>query len=140
MASIFGRSAPLARPEAAEPGRGAGVLGTGALVSAGLASSCCLLPVTLAGLGLGGAWLGALAPLAPWQPVFLAISLLCLAAGFWLARRRTAVGASSGACAASGACAGAGSGRAARAVLWASLALVALVVAFEPFLLPWLLG
>lgn len=145
MASLVGRSASLARPEAAELAPDAGALGPGALGigapgSALLASSCCLLPVTPRASASGALGIGALAPLAPWQPAFLAISLLCLAAGFWLARRRPAVSMSSGACAASGACASPGSGRAARAVLWAALALVALVVAFEPILLPWLLG
>lgn len=144
MASFLGRSARLARPEAAEPvpdagalGPGAlgpGALGMGALVSALLASACCLLPMTLASLGLAGASLAVLAPLAPWQPLFLATSLVCLAAGFWFARRHPA------ACASTGACARPGAGRAARGVLWAAFALVVLVAAFEPLLLPWLVG
>jgi mercuric ion transport protein len=60
---------------------GGGVLGALA------ASSCCLVPLALFGIGVGGAWIGYLTRLAPYQPYFLGIAVLCLGLGLWLQRR-----------------------------------------------------
>jgi mercuric ion transport protein len=60
---------------------GGGVLGAVA------ASSCCLVPLTLFGIGVGGAWIGFLTRLAPYQPYFLGVAVLCLGLGYWLRRR-----------------------------------------------------
>ncbi len=48
--------------------------GLGAL----LASICCLGPLVLVMLGLGGAWVANLQALEPWRPVFLTGALLAL--------------------------------------------------------------
>lgn len=98
-----------------------------------LASSCCLLPVTLVSLGLGGAWLGLLAPLAPYQPVFLVIAAASLVLGFRLARRPAP-------CAASGACAVDRRRRVVRGLLWLGAVVFAATLAFEPLILPLLFG
>lgn len=58
-------------------------LATGGVVSALLASSCCLLPLVLISLGLSGAWIGSLTALEPYKPVFISITVLFLAGGFW---------------------------------------------------------
>lgn len=40
-----------------------------------LASSCCLGPLVLLGLGVSGAWIGNLTALEPWRPLFIAVAL-----------------------------------------------------------------
>lgn len=47
-------------------------------LSAVLASACCLGPVILVSLGLGGAWLGQLTALDPYRPYFLGAALVAL--------------------------------------------------------------
>ena len=51
------------------------------------ASSCCLVPLLLFGLGVSGAWIGNLTRLAPYQPIFVAMTLACLGYGYWLVYR-----------------------------------------------------
>ncbi len=72
-----------------------GVLaGTGAVVGAGalIASSCCVLPMALAGLGVTGAVFSGLAVLADIRPFLIAGAALMLALGwaFFFRRRRGA--------------------------------------------------
>jgi mercuric ion transport protein len=43
-----------------------------------LASSCCLGPLVLLGLGVSGAWIGNLTALEPWRPLFIAVALAAL--------------------------------------------------------------
>lgn len=56
--------------------------GCGALVTGGLAailaSSCCLGPLVLVGLGFSGAWIGNLTVLEPYRPVFIGAALVAL--------------------------------------------------------------
>lgn len=62
----------------------------GGVVAAGLlASACCLGPLLLGALGLGGA--GLLAGLDQYRPLFTAITFALLSAGFWLAYRKREV-------------------------------------------------
>lgn len=53
-------------------------------IAALLASACCLGPLLLLALGFSGAWIGNLAALEPYRPVFLAVAVAALA----LAARR----------------------------------------------------
>jgi mercuric ion transport protein len=62
----------------------------GSLLAALAASSCCLLPLVLFTLGAGGAWIGTLVRLAPFQPYFIAVAVVCLGAGYWLVYRSQA--------------------------------------------------
>jgi mercuric ion transport protein len=56
-------------------------------VAALLASSCCLGPLLLIFLGFSGAWIGNLAKLEPYRPLFLALTLFALAfAGYQIFR------------------------------------------------------
>ncbi len=66
---------------------GSKLLVGGGILGALLASSCCILPVVLFGLGISGAWIGTFTQLAPYQPYFVAAALACLGAGYWLMRR-----------------------------------------------------
>lgn len=61
-----------------EPKSGRGPLITGG-VAAVLASACCLGPLVLLGLGVSGAWIGNLAALEPYRPLFIGAALVALA-------------------------------------------------------------
>lgn len=72
------------------------VVGIAALASAGLASVCCIGPLVLTGLGLGG--LGLAAGLTQYRSLFLALTALVLAVGFYLAYRKREVPCADGSC------------------------------------------
>ena len=61
----------------------------GALAAAVAASACCLGPLILALLGIGGA--GALVALEPYRPIFAGLTVILLALGWgWTLRRERA--------------------------------------------------
>jgi len=60
-----------------------GVLAAGGVLGAILASACCIIPLLLISLGLSGAWIGSLTAMEPYKPIFIGITILFLAAGFW---------------------------------------------------------
>lgn len=60
-----------------EPQNGRGVLFAGG-VAAILASTCCLGPLVLIALGISGAWIGNLAKLEPYRPIFIGAALVAL--------------------------------------------------------------
>lgn len=60
-----------------EPQNGRGALVAGGL-SAILASTCCLGPLVLIGLGFSGAWIGNLTVLEPYRPIFIGAALIAL--------------------------------------------------------------
>ena len=97
------------------------------------ASSCCILPLLLFSLGAGGAWLGNLSALAPYQPAVIVITLGLLGYGFWLVYRPP------DACAEGHACARPLPNRAVKAGLWTATAITAVALAF-PYAAPVLLG
>src|SRR6266567_1346743 len=63
------------------------LMAAGGLLGALAASSCCILPLVLFGLGVSGAWIGNFTRLAAYQPYFLAATLACLGYGYWLVYR-----------------------------------------------------
>lgn len=72
--------------------------GLGALIS----SSCCAVPLALAGLGAGGAVFSGLEFLADWRPYFLgAAALVLLTSWVMFFRRRTVACSVDGSCATS---------------------------------------
>lgn len=74
-------------PSSSNTGERAKGLSIGAALLAALAaSSCCLGPVILAALGLGGA--GLFAGIAAYRPYMLAVTALFLGVGFYLSYRR----------------------------------------------------
>lgn len=111
-----------------------GWVAVGGLLGAVGASSCCILPLVLFSLGAGGAWIGNLTALSPYQPIFIAITLGFLGYGFyavyWKPRRACVDGA---------ACARPLPNRIVKSALWIASALVAAAIAF-PYVAPWLLG
>ncbi|MDQ2962160.1 MAG: mercuric transporter MerT family protein [Pseudomonadota bacterium] len=54
-----------------------GSLVGGVLAAIG-ASLCCVVPLVLLGLGIGGAWIGSLTALEPYRPLFIGLTLLFL--------------------------------------------------------------
>lgn len=70
-------------PSINEPGKRRGLLATGSVIGALLASSCCIVPFVLISLGVSGAWIGQLSALEPFKPYFLGITIILLGAGFW---------------------------------------------------------
>ena len=119
------------RPPAA---RKAGFAAFGAVLGALASSSCCVVPLALFSLGVGGAWIGNLAALAPYQPYFVTATLLFLGTGFVMVYRqpKAAAGADGAFCARPVA------GRITKTALWLSAALVAAAAAF-PYVAPLLL-
>jgi mercuric ion transport protein len=114
--------------------RGQGLMVVGGLLGALAASSCCLLPLVLFGLGVSGAWIGNLTQLAPYHPFFIAATIACLGYGYWLVYRSSKV-----ACAGGDACARPLSNRFVPLGLIAATVLVIAAIGFD-FLAPLLLG
>ena len=76
-------------PDRARSHRVSGLTVIGALISGLLASVCCIGPLLLAALGIGGA--GLLARFEAYRPVFTGATFALLGAGFWLAYRKPKV-------------------------------------------------
>ena len=95
------------------------------LLAAVAASSCCLIPVVLFSLGIGGAWIGNLVRMAPLQPYFFAAAAVSLGAGYWLVYRARM------ACANHGMCRTATADRLVNSALVLATVLVVLAVAFK---------
>jgi mercuric ion transport protein len=70
----------------------------GGVIGAIAASSCCLLPLILFSLGMGGAWLGALTSLAPYKPFFITATLGFLGYGHYLVYRQGKADCADGSC------------------------------------------
>lgn len=104
------------------------LLSAGGLLSALVTSSCCVLPVVLFGLGAGGAWIGRLTALKPYQPVFVAVTVLLLGAGFYLVYRKPKAAP----CEVEAICARPTSNRIVKGVLWTATVLVLIGFVF-PF-------
>ncbi len=73
--------------------RGQRLVAAGGLLGALAAASCCILPLVLFGLGVSGAWIGTFTQLAPYQPYFIAVTIICLGYGYWLVYRASKVAA-----------------------------------------------
>jgi mercuric ion transport protein len=72
---------------ATDPSRGRTLIAAGGLLGALAASSCCVLPLVLFSLGMSGAWIGNFTRLAPYQPYFIAVTLVFLGIGYWFVHR-----------------------------------------------------
>ena len=79
-----------------DPPVGAGLFAAGGILGALAAASCCIVPLVLFGAGVSTAWIGNLGALAPYQPAFVALTLLFLAGGFWFVYRRPGMAAAEG--------------------------------------------
>jgi len=115
-------------------GKRSAMAAAGAVLSAIGASSCCILPLALFSVGAGGAWIGNLTALAPYQPVFIAAGAGFLGFGFYSIYRKPRT-----ACADGATCGRSPPSRAVKTGLWAAMALIAAALAF-PYVAPRLLG
>lgn len=115
---------------AGEPKSAAALVAGG--VAALLASACCLGPLLLVSLGLGGAWMGQLQALDPFRPYTIGIALVAL----FLAYRR--IFRPQSACEPGEVCAVPRNRRAYKILFWfvAGLVLVAIIY---PYVVPYLL-
>ena len=89
-------AADLPASERGEIGRQR-LVAAGGILGALAASSCCIVPLVLFSLGIGGAWIGNLTALAPYKPLFVTGTAGLLGYGFylvyWKPRRACADGA-----------------------------------------------
>lgn len=120
-------------PESVDDGK-MRMFATGGVIGAILASSCCIVPLALFSLGVGGAWIGNLTALAPYQPIFVVITLGFLGYGYFLVYRKPGDECSDGA-----ACNRPLPNRMVKMALWFATALVALALAW-PYIIPIILG
>jgi mercuric ion transport protein len=109
------------------------LLAGGGLLAALGAASCCVVPFALFTLGVGGAWIGNLTALEPYQPIFATVAASLIGYGFYLVYRKPKV-----ACAEDSYCGRPNSGRIAKIGLWLALLLVVVAIAF-PKLAPYFL-
>lgn len=107
--------------------------GWGAVGSALVASACCVGPLLLALLGIGGA--GLLLELEPFRPYFVALTLALLGAGFYLSYRGPRRASSGIECD----CPAPRASRAGRVMLWVATLFVAAFLLF-PYFAPVLFG
>ena len=101
-----------------------GLLATGGLIGAILASSCCIAPLAFVTLGINGAWIGNLTALAPYQWLFVVATFGFLGAGFWVVYFKPMA-----ACEEGSYCASPTSNRVVKTVLWIGTVLVIAAVA-----------
>ncbi len=120
--------------QAARPVR-QGLVAVGGMLGALASASCCIAPLVLFGLGVSGAWIGNLTALAPYQPVFLALTVGFLGAGFVMVYRRPTAAAS----AEGSYCARPVSGRGVKIARWSATVLTVAALAF-PYVAPLMLG
>ncbi len=113
--------------------RGQEFMAAGGMLGALAASSCCILPLVLFSLGVSGAWIGNFTWLAPYQPYFIAATLLFLGCGYWLVYR-----SGTRACAESEACARPLPNRLVKATLILATMLVAAALGLD-FIAPFFL-
>lgn len=102
----------------------------GGLLGASAASSCCILPLVFFGLGVSGAWIGNLTALAPYQPIFVAITLGFLGGGYWMVYRKPRQ-----TCVEGSYCVRSESGWVAKIGLWLATLLIVAAMAF-PYVAP----
>jgi mercuric ion transport protein len=102
------------------------LVAAGGILGALAASSCCIVPLVLFSLGIGGAWIGNLTALAPYKPLFGTGTAGLLGYGFylvyWKPRRP---------CADAAACARPIPSRIVQLALWIATVIVVAAFAFD---------
>lgn len=110
------------------------LVASGGMLGALAASACCVVPLLLFSLGIGGAWIANLTALAPYKPLFVAATAALLGYGFyavyWKPKR---------ACATDAACAKPLPNRLVKLGLWIASVLIVIAFAFD-YVAPMLLA
>lgn len=113
------------------------LIAAGGIFGAIAASSCCILPLLLTVIGASGAWMANLRALSPYQPVFIALTAIFLAYGFYLVYWKP-----ENACTNADVCTDpVVPGRVVKGTLWLATLLVMLAVSFSywfPLITPYL--
>jgi mercuric ion transport protein len=104
------------------------LLSIGGILAALGAATCCVVPFALFFAGIGGAWIGNLTALKPYQPLFVALAVGCLGAGFYFAYRKPKAPE----CVEDSYCARPSSRRVTKIGLWVASVLIVIAVGF-PF-------
>ena len=99
-------------------------LAAGGLIGALGVASCCLLPLVLVSLGIGGGAVGSLAALLPYRTFFLWAAIGALALGFYTSYIAKSSACTGDACAPS-------SRKPVRAVLWVALLILSAALITE---------
>src|SRR5712664_4745182 len=102
------------------------LIAVGGILGALAASSCCIVPLILFSLGIGGAWIGNLTALAPYKPLFVAGTAGLLGYGYYLVYWKP-----KRACAEDTACVRPIPNRLVRLALWIATVLVIAAFAFN---------
>ena len=103
----------------------------GALIGAGMASACCVVPLLLVTLGISGAWIANLTALGPYKPYVAAMTLALLGLGFWYVYFKPKPPCEDGSY-----CARPQSARTTKAALWLGLTIVILALTID-WWAPW---
>jgi len=106
----------------------------GGIAAALGASACCILPLVLFALGIGGAWVSYLTALHPFRPYFIAAAVLFVGIGFYKIYSKPKAEE----CIEGSFCARPDSDRINKIALWAAAVLVGLA-ALWPYIAPPLL-
>lgn len=114
-----------AAERSADEGSRARWIAAGSILGALAASSCCIVPLVLFGLGISGAWIANLTALAPYKPYFATGTLVLLGYGYYLVCVRPKQ-----ACA-DGSCAQPLPNRFVKSCLWVAAALVVAALSFD---------
>lgn len=96
------------------------------------ASACCVAPLVLVILGIGGAWIATLTALEPYRPIFVAVTLVFLALAFRQLYRVAPV------CAPNTACPSRPSRRHQRVAFWIVTPLLLALLAFPWYATWWI--
>lgn len=107
------------------------------IVSAFIASICCVGPLVFALLGLGGA--GLLVKFEPYRPYFIAVTFALLGTGFYFTYRKPKTAVATTAEGAECGCPAPRANRAGKIMLWVATVLVVGFLSF-PYLAPYLFG
>ena len=101
-----------------------------AMAAAVGASLCCLAPLLLALMGIGGAWISSLTALDPYRPVFIGMAVVAIGIGAWRVHRPIE------SCAPGDACASPATRRRQQILFW-SLSAIVLALLASPWLIAW---
>ncbi len=102
------------------------LLSVGGILAALGAATCCVVPFALFFAGVSGAWIGNLTALKPYQPLFVALAVGCLGAGFYFVYRKPRTAE----CVEGSYCARPASRRVTKIGLWIATIVVAVAVGF----------
>ncbi len=103
-----------------------------AVVTALLASVCCVVPFVLVMLGVSGAWIGNLRAFEPYKPIFILFTIGFLIAGFYSTYRKPKESCEPGSL-----CAVPQTRKVQKIMLWIATVVVAVLLAL-PYLIAWL--